>query len=900
MDNIRSILSITLSKIPASEILNGNVFYNHITLQNFVQLSSYYVKNYSNDELENLYSYISNEYEAESEYIRGFMQENQIEGFSVFDVILLFAVKMLIELDGEPVCRYENLLRWRMTSHELDEDVFTTAYMAYRDRNDFNRERTFTWRPIIRHNNLYLNKIISQGMAENHFHLKGSAPQFPLSWLSMMNNVANNKFRKEIEIYGKKRLSTIYNWGTETDSFYVSYLKAALIRVFLYYKVVGMDFFYHERQEEKVENLFDYIKNEQEFMELLRSKEKILSQQEMIQEKIDRVKENQYGRVVLDYALNGDLIYLEKNVNSILSGERWLMYKMFSFIYEKNQEYEKYYNLFYAYLVIKDMMRSELVQTNTNLGFDNFERFQDRKESFIEGTGFEKCYIEMAIKGTITNQNIKYLEARITPKKNALENKKIIEKYEKIIGNDSDIKKMFFYVFHFIKEKDDLDTCESDLFCRHHGKRESLRKQAQEVVKFRERYPKEAERVKGIDACSKEIYCRPEVFSQTYRYLRNHIVYSREENWDENQMSIQSKVKQLSMTYHVGEDYLDLIDGLRSIDEAICFLQLNCGSRLGHALALGTDVEEYYKLKNYRILINQQDYLDNLVWIYYTLRRFGIHGYDDIIVLIEKEYHKYFREIYGKYINEDCFKEVLREADEYYKGRNRLLNPEGDNAYVRFDISDYYAAYQLRGDNPKCYEKGYFCELDDISEWNRYSVHRGYPRDYKLRYRPACAYLYYMYHYSSKVKKEGRKSIEKKIGYRMIECIRDVQKAMVSWVATLGIGIECNPSSNYFIGIYDQYVKHPIFKFYNMGLTTSQEELEECPQLPVCINTDDQGIFSTYLDNEYALLALALEKAKDENGHNKYKRSMIYEWINNIREQSIRLSFMEQPYGIEK
>lgn len=86
-----------------------------------------------------------------------------------------------------------------------------TAYMAYRDRNDFNRKRTFTWRPIIRHNNLYLNKIISQGMAENHFHLKGSAPQFPLSWLSMMNNVANNKFRKEIEIYGKKRLSTIYN-----------------------------------------------------------------------------------------------------------------------------------------------------------------------------------------------------------------------------------------------------------------------------------------------------------------------------------------------------------------------------------------------------------------------------------------------------------------------------------------------------------------------------------------------------------------------------------------------------------------------------------------------------------------------------------------------------------------
>ena len=898
MDNIRSILSITLSKIPANEILNGNIFYNHITLQKFVQLASYYVKNYSNDELSNLFSYISNEYEEQSGYIRGCLQQSRIESFSVFDVILIFAVKMLVELDGEPVCRYEQLLRWRMTSHELDEDVFTTAYMAYRDRKDFDRKRTFAWRPVIRHNNLYLNKIISQGIAENHFHLKGSAPQFPLSWLSMMNDVVNNKFRQYIELYGEKRLSTIYNLGNETDSFYVSYLKAALIRIFLFYKIMNIEFFYDD-QEKNVENLFGYIKDEQDFMELLRDKEKILGQQEMIQEKINFIKEN-YNSKRLDYALNGDLIYIEKNVNSILSGERWLMYKMFGFIYENNQEFEKYYNLFYAYLVIKDTMRSELVQTNTNLGFDNFERFQDRKESFIEGTEFEKRYIEMAIKGTIKNQNIKYLEARITPKRSALQNKKIIEKYENIIGNDAEIKKKFFYVFHFIKEKDVEESYENDLFCRHYKKREALRRQAQELVKFREHYPKEAERVKGIDACSKEIYCRPEVFSQTYRYLRNHIVYTGETNWDENQTSIQSGVKQLSMTYHVGEDYLDLIDGLRSIDEAIRFLQLNCGARLGHALALGTDVEEYYKLKNNRILINQQDYLDNLVWLYYALRRYSIYGYDDILVLIEKEYHKYFQEIYGKHINEACFKAVMQDAREYYESENDFFAQNYSDMHIQFDISEYYSAYKLRGDNPKCYENGYFRELDDISEWNRYAVHRDYPEDYKIRYRPACAYLYYMYHYNSQVKKEGNKSIEVKIGHRLVACIKDVQKEMLNWIATLGIGIECNPSSNYFIGIYDQYIKHPIFKFYNLGLTTSQEELNECPQLPVCINTDDQGIFSTYLDNEYALLALAMEKARDEDGKNKYKRSMIYEWIDNIRKQSIKLSFMEQPYGIEK
>ena len=134
----------------------------------------------------------------------------------------------------------------------------------------------------------------------------------------------------------------------------------------------------------------------------------------------------------------------------------------------------------------------------------------------------------------------------------------------------------------------------------------------------------------------------------------------------------------------------------------------------------------------------------------------------------------------------------------------------------------------------------------------------------------------------------------------MIECIKEIQREMLNWVASLGIGIESNPSSNYFIGIYDRYDKHPIFKFYNLGLTVSEKEIASCPQIPVCINTDDQGIFSTYLDNEYALMALALEKEKDENGKPKYKRNMIYDWIDKIREQSIKLSFLEQPYGIKK
>jgi hypothetical protein len=42
----------------------------------------------------------------------------------------------------------------------------------------------------------------------------------------------------------------------------------------------------------------------------------------------------------------------------------------------------------------------------------------------------------------------------------------------------------------------------------------------------------------------------------------------------------------------------------------------------------------------------------------------------------------------------------------------------------------------------------------------------------------------------------------------------------------------------------------------------TQTEIDNCPQLSVSINTDDLGIFDTSLENEFALMAAALEKMK--------------------------------------
>ena len=94
-------------------------------------------------------------------------------------------------------------------------------------------------------------------------------------------------------------------------------------------------------------------------------------------------------------------------------------------------------------------------------------------------------------------------------------------------------------------------------------------------------------------------------------------------------------------TYHAGEDFLDVVDGLRAIDEAIRFLNLDCGDRIGHALALGVNVAEWYQGKGCQISLSTQDHLDNIAWMYHALKRYKIEGCE-----VLKDYLLELRELY--------------------------------------------------------------------------------------------------------------------------------------------------------------------------------------------------------------------------------------------------------------
>jgi adenosine deaminase len=445
-----------------------------------------------------------------------------------------------------------------------------------------------------------------------------------------------------------------------------------------------------------------------------------------------------------------------------------------------------------------------------------------------------------------------------------------------------------FFVIHFFKRKDLLfqkndgkkqkleTTILQQQRCRDHDLRITIKKHSEGIKQLREQYPEFAQIIRGIDAASSEIDARPEAFAQAFRFLKNHQIR-------ENYSEIKGKIvnNRLNVTFHAGEDFFDLVDGLRYIDECLFFLNMEHGDRFGHAIALGIDVKKYYALKRYKLVLSKHTLLDNLAWLLSKVRKFGLGKHINEVYRLENIFKSLFSEIY--------------------------LNSCDSNSFQHIHYQQYFDAWKLRGDNPEMYydyftnwkKKGvsienYFENKKNITYWERCALNTSHYKLSSVRKREEIAKLYLEYHYNPKVKNKGFEMKQFEITDNYIQLVTDVQKEMMHFISKKNISIETNPTSNFLIGPIEKYIDHPILNWYNLGLETDPEKIKNSPQLSVSINTDDAGIFSTSLENEYALMAIALEKEKDEFGNPKYKPAMIYDWLDRIREMGLQQSFKNE------
>lgn len=343
----------------------------------------------------------------------------------------------------------------------------------------------------------------------------------------------------------------------------------------------------------------------------------------------------------------------------------------------------------------------------------------------------------------------------------------------------------------------------------------------------------------GIDAAGSEFKCRPEVYAHVFRYAEKRGLLGR--------------------TYHAGEDFYDLVDGLRAIDEAILFLHLTSDSRIGHALALSINPKSYYESRHCNVIISKQAMLDNCVWLYFRIKDFDLEGICKSSLL--------------EFLHETAMS--LYDDIGYKEG----MDKNGD-----FNILRYRHSMLLRGDEPEsnsgrnpAWNATNLIDVED-SDMLYTSV--------KAAHVDAIASkINDVYLRDSNVKVKGHQVCTMKYPPSIISVVFAIQQAMIRHISEKRIAIECCPSSNLKIGHFNRYDEHPIFTFRPI------EPKATDPILNVSINTDDRGVFATSLYNEYSLIALAMTKMKDENGHAKYNEEHILDYIERIRQNGFKQRF---------
>jgi adenosine deaminase len=820
--------------------------------------------------------YVSKYSREEAGDVRSALNKGLENGHGLYSLMLRFASECLIQHRGLPFIRYEELLRWRDTTHSLYALPFVCAFLAKEDLTAGTTRTRFSFDPMLTSDSFQIKRLLSKGMAENHFHLWGSAPAFLLNWIYLMNHVENTwpKFEKLKNVM----LSPAVSGGFA--GLHSLVIKAALIRAVLFdlldenthgdekdlillrqWLAADLSGFGNTRDASEC-SLF--ISDFGGFVSYLAHKSNPWRE----------------GRAV-DYAIPGGI----KDARDVFSGETRFLYKMFQAILNNDSKLRPCLDLFWIYLMIATRFRSELIQCNDNYGFDNFEQYQSRKNLFFGGDKqWEAIQVRAAAEPVLRDSRIRSFEMRIIPKSSAKELAQQIKDICRQIApkdtrrwlteqskppkdnpksEDEDfLDAQAFFVLHFPKQKEkQTDTLHKQNCCRHHTYRLNLEKWVKAIEGVREGQSAAAALIRGIDACANEADTRPEVFAPVFRRLRRHQPPA--------ERLIGQSVPPLRVTYHVGEDYPDIVDGLRAIEEAMLFLELRQGDRIGHAMALGVDAQQWYRRKERRIILSRQALLDNSVWMRHRLSEAG---------MLSGALSHTLSVIYQKQI-----------AAIFYDG---LPYTDADH-----EISEetYLNAWLLRGDHPECYHNVqdrmvYKQTIQTLPVWHPEALltDNMYGLNDLRKYNRQAAKLIHHYHYNPIIKNRGDEIVEEEVTEAYIQGVSELQAVLRQSVARMHIGVEANPSSNVLIGNYKRYDDSPLLKLYDRGLL----DTSECPQLSVSINTDDLGVFDTTLENEYALLALSLEKQKKPDGNSVYKHTDIYKWLDNIRKMGLAQSFL--------
>ena len=376
---------------------------------------------------------------------------------------------------------------------------------------------------------------------------------------------------------------------------------------------------------------------------------------------------------------------------------------------------------FHHYLLILGLVNQMLVQQPQCFGFEQFQQYTSNGLREYSEQEYEQRFLQLA-----GNQldNIKIIEGRFSPKDKEHKNNYLIDKIRRgwlLLNNrqgcnKSDIRLIAHFIKRADKQKKDIRFKELRL---------KNKKICEALISLRNSGSKNGKAIVGIDAAASEFDTPPEVFAPVFKKLR--------------------KKGFQHFTYHAGEDFYHLLGGLRAIYEAITFLDLQRGDRIGHATAAGVAPETWAHNVGCEVVVPIGAYMDDLLFVYNLISNNECKALDSLMPRLYMRITELSREIY----------------------------PNDD-----FQVYDLIYAWKRRQED--------ILELADSGELNNIKALR----------------RYHQKEYVEKYKKE----IKVKIFEILDEnALREVQLAILKIMHHKEIAIETLPTSNIFIGYHNSF-----------------------------------------------------------------------------------------------
>lgn len=719
-----------------------------------------YRSNFTHDEFELIIE------ELRYELFLSFSNTNALFSFFI-------AANSFLEIElNRVVVKSENFLNWNYLVNRVDSNIVLSAFISNKNGYDIN-SLLYNTDSIISHSKAEIDSMLELGISENHMHLKGSGYTTEINIFKLFSESPLGSSRLREFVKSTNGFTKYKDEHKNDDELVFCLIKLKLIRLILLSRIND-----------------DKTFSDKMIRDILQSIDEDDLDVKINPITIRLAHERFYDRTKVDSD-----VYWYVNI------ERKFQISLFERIASKRFSSLEMYitNLYFAGIT---QVKFEFIQDNLSIGFYEFKNIESKKEHFIVDdenlifmSVFDKYYRE---------KHVHKLELRIPPS----EPSKLTSRLASLerINENKGSKIRYGIIVHFIK--DGSKICYDNSISRKSSFLEKTSKETSRILAFLEsnKVSGYSPLLVGIDAANFEINCGPEYLAQYFRKIR----HEKELSGD------------LRFTYHVGEDFETLLNGIIAIDEAIEFIDMKSGDRLGHATALVIDPELYFREKNGLYITKIGLYLNSIVW---AMEIEGIVHNENLLEYLEKEYMTIVTRIRG------------------------LVDFE-------YSIDDYRDFSRLKSDSPDIY-------LNDLSHLTD-ATYDIFARFYKskinstnLKHKnaflnPRARSLYYNYQFNKKTKEVLDFPYTRKIDEKILQVIEISQQFVIQKIHDTNLVIEINPTSNNKISVL-KTDSLSFLKLNNCGQNGTLNN-KNLVQNDICVNSDDSAIFQTNLCNEYFLM----------------------------------------------